>query len=63
MRTLVCSSRQCYSCPLSHLDACLRVPVGEAVKHKHVVQAVEVADSRLSVEEEGALIHLIVGRA
>lgn len=47
----------------AYLDPCISVPVCEAIKHKHMVQAVEVADSRLPVEQEGALIHLVVGRA
>lgn len=45
----------------AYLDAGVCVPVGKAVKDKDMVQAVEVAHCSLPVEEEGSLIHLIVG--
>jgi len=44
-----------------YLDASLCVPVGKAVKDEDMVQAVEVAHCSLPVEQEGALIHLVVG--
>ncbi len=41
----------------------LGVPAGIAVKHVQPVQHVEVVNGALAVQQERALIHLVVGRA